>query len=84
MGIRLGRCALLREPRASADRHPQHHVGAAGVVATTGGKEKETRGDGNEATHTGVVEKVSQQDGFPVLTVSGTEGVDPATITQIA
>ena len=40
--------------------------------------------DEAEATHTGVVEKVSQQDGMPVLTVSGTEGVDPTTITQIA
>ena len=40
--------------------------------------------DEAEATHTGVVEKVSQQDGKPVLTISGTEGVDPTTITQIA
>jgi flagellar basal-body rod modification protein FlgD len=40
--------------------------------------------DDAEQTHTGVVEKVSQQDGRPVLTVSGTEGVDPTTITQIA
>jgi flagellar basal-body rod modification protein FlgD len=40
--------------------------------------------DEAEATHTGVVEKVSHQDGKPVLTVSGTEGVDPTTITQIA
>jgi flagellar basal-body rod modification protein FlgD len=40
--------------------------------------------DEADATHTGVVEKVSTIDGKPVLTVSGTEGVDPATITQIA
>ena len=40
--------------------------------------------DENDATHTGVVEKVTQIDGTSVLTVSGTEGVDPATITQIA
>jgi flagellar basal-body rod modification protein FlgD len=40
--------------------------------------------DEAKVTHTGVVEKVSQQDGKPVLTVSGTEGVDPTTITQIA
>ena len=40
--------------------------------------------DETDVTHTGVVEKVSQQDGKPVLTVSGTEGVDPTTITQIA
>jgi flagellar basal-body rod modification protein FlgD len=40
--------------------------------------------DENDATHTGTVEKVTQTDGKPVLTVSGTEGVDPTTITQIA
>ena len=40
--------------------------------------------DENDALHTGVVEKVNQIDGTSVLTVSGTEGVDPATITQIA
>ena len=40
--------------------------------------------DDAEVTHTGVVEKVSHEDGNPVLTVNGTEGVDPTTITQIA
>jgi flagellar basal-body rod modification protein FlgD len=40
--------------------------------------------DKDKTTHTGVVEKVSQTDGKPVLTVSGTEGVDPTAITQIA
>ncbi len=41
--------------------------------------------DTAKALHTGVVEKVNQSaDGKPVLTVSGTEGVDPSTITQIA
>jgi flagellar basal-body rod modification protein FlgD len=40
--------------------------------------------DEAKTTHTGVVEKVSQQDGKPVLTISGTEGVDPTKITQIA
>ncbi len=41
--------------------------------------------DEADAVHTGVVEKVNQSaDGKPVLTVSGTEGVDPSTITQIA
>jgi len=38
----------------------------------------------DKTTHTGVVEKVNQTDGKPVLTVGGTEGVDPTTITQIA
>ena len=40
--------------------------------------------DEADVSHSGVVEKVSQKDGLPVLTVSGTEGVDPTTITQIA
>ena len=40
--------------------------------------------DADKVAHTGVVEKVTQKDGKPVLTVSGTEGVDPTTITQIA
>ncbi len=38
----------------------------------------------DKTTHTGVVEKVNQTDGKPVLTVGGTAGVDPTTITQIA
>ena len=40
--------------------------------------------DADKVAHTGVVEKVTQKDGQPVLTVSGTEGVDPTAITQIA
>jgi hypothetical protein len=41
--------------------------------------------DEAKVAHTGVVERVNQsKDGKPVLTVSGTEGVDPSTITQIA
>ena len=40
--------------------------------------------DADKVSHTGVVEKVSTRDGATVFTVNGTEGVDPATITQIA
>ena len=40
--------------------------------------------DETGAVKTGTVEKVTQSDGSPVLTVGGTEGVDPTTITQIA
>ncbi len=41
--------------------------------------------DDADIAHTGVVEKVNQtEDGKTVLTVSGTAGVDPTTITQIA
>ena len=38
----------------------------------------------DDQVHTGVVEKVSTAGGVPSLTVDGTEGVDPATITQVA
>jgi flagellar basal-body rod modification protein FlgD len=34
--------------------------------------------------HTGLVEKVNHTSKGPVLTVAGTGGVDPSTITQIA
>jgi flagellar basal-body rod modification protein FlgD len=38
----------------------------------------------DDAIHTGKVEKVTTTDGKPFLTVDGTSGVDPATITQVA
>ena len=38
--------------------------------------------DGAELT--GTVEKVSTKDGKPSLTVGGTEGVDPSSISQVA
>jgi flagellar basal-body rod modification protein FlgD len=40
--------------------------------------------DADDAAHTGVVEKVSTKDGAPSLTVAGTDGVDPSSITQVA
>jgi flagellar basal-body rod modification protein FlgD len=40
--------------------------------------------DGQELSHTGTVEKVTVTDGRPSLTVAGTAGVDPSTITQVA
>ena len=36
------------------------------------------------AEHTGAVEKVSTKDGKPSLTVGGTAGVDPSSISQVA
>jgi flagellar basal-body rod modification protein FlgD len=54
-----------------------HSVGLIGRTVTWTDEAK--------VAHTGQVEKVNQdKDGKPVLTVSGTEGVDPSTITQIA
>jgi flagellar basal-body rod modification protein FlgD len=40
--------------------------------------------DKDKLSHTGTVEKVTVTDGKPSLTVAGTDGVDPATITQVA
>jgi flagellar basal-body rod modification protein FlgD len=67
--------AVANEAMA-ANLHLSQSVGLLGRTVTWT--------DETEMTHTGVVEKVSQKDGLPVLTVSGTEGVDPTTITQIA
>jgi flagellar basal-body rod modification protein FlgD len=40
--------------------------------------------DAEDAVHSGVVESVSTKDGVPSLTVGGTAGVDPSSITQVA
>jgi flagellar basal-body rod modification protein FlgD len=40
--------------------------------------------DEDDVSHTGKVEKVATVDGKPSLTVGGTEGVDPSSITQVA
>ena len=60
----------------AANLTQSHAVGLIGRTVTYTG--------GDDVEKTGVVEKVSTRDGSTVLTVSGTEGVDPATITQIA
>jgi flagellar basal-body rod modification protein FlgD len=54
-------------------------TGAIGLIGRT-----VTYTDANDQIHTGIVEKVTTQDGKPYLTVAGTDGVDPATITQVA
>ena len=40
--------------------------------------------DQDEISHTGTVEKVTVTDGKPSLTVAGSDGIDPSTITQVA
>ena len=40
--------------------------------------------DENDQIHTGKVVKVTTAGGVPTLTVDGVDGVDPATITQVA
>ena len=60
----------------AANLSQSHAVGLIGRTVTYLGE------DG--AAKSGVVEKVTNKDGSSVLTVGGTEGVDPSTITQIA
>jgi flagellar basal-body rod modification protein FlgD len=40
--------------------------------------------DSSDVSHTGVVEKVTTAGGVPSLTVSGTDGVELSTISQVA
>ena len=40
--------------------------------------------DSADVSHTGIVEKVTTAGGVPTLTVSGTEGVELGTISQVA
>ncbi len=54
-------------------------TGAVGLLGRT-----VTWSDADGVAHTGPVEKVSTVDGKPLLTVGGTEGVDPSSITQVA
>ena len=60
----------------AANLTQSHAVGLIGRTVTYTGED--------DVEKTGVVEKVSTRDGSTVLTVNGTDGVDPATITQIA
>ena len=54
-------------------------TGAVGLIGRT-----VSYVDADDQVHTGKVEKVTTTDGKPFLTVDGTSGVDPATITQVA
>ena len=40
--------------------------------------------DANDGIQTGKVDKVTTAGGKPMLTVDGVDGIDPATITQVA
>jgi flagellar basal-body rod modification protein FlgD len=40
--------------------------------------------DANDLSQTGVVEKVTTAGGKPSLTVAGVDGIDPATVSQVA
>jgi flagellar basal-body rod modification protein FlgD len=54
-------------------------TGAIGLIGRT-----VTYTDDNDQIHTGVVQKVTTAGGTPSLTVDGVDGIDPATITQVA
>jgi flagellar basal-body rod modification protein FlgD len=53
--------------------------GAIGLIGRT-----VTWEDEDGVAHTGPVESVKTMDGKPSLTVGGTDGVDPSSITQVA
>jgi flagellar basal-body rod modification protein FlgD len=54
-------------------------TGAIGLIGRT-----VTYTDDNDQIHTGVVQKVTTAGGTPSLTVDGVDGIDPATISQVA
>ena len=58
------------------------NANAANAIGLLGRTVTYTDKDG--ADHTGAVEKVSTKDGKPSLTVGGTDGVDPSSISQVA
>jgi flagellar basal-body rod modification protein FlgD len=53
--------------------------GAVGLIGRT-----VTYADADGTTHTGTVQKIATEDGSPLLTVDGTDGVDLSSITQVA
>jgi flagellar basal-body rod modification protein FlgD len=54
-------------------------TGAIGLIGRT-----VTYTDADDLSHTGVVSKVTTAGGSPSLTVDGVDGIDPATISQVA
>jgi flagellar basal-body rod modification protein FlgD len=67
---------------ASTNSRMAQSIAASNAVGLIG--RTVTWTDDQKAVHTGLVEKVSTTDGAPSLTVAGTEGVDPSSITQVA
>jgi flagellar basal-body rod modification protein FlgD len=58
------------------DNEATSAIGLIGRTVTYMGTDK--------VSHTGVVEKVTTTGGKPSLTVAGVDGIDPATISQVA
>ena len=67
---------------ASANQQIASSLTSSSAVSLIG--RSVTYADADDLTHTGTVEKVTVTDGKPSLTVAGVDGVDPATITQVA
>jgi flagellar basal-body rod modification protein FlgD len=67
---------------ATTNGHMAQSLAASSAIGLIG--RTVTWTDTDETEHTGVVEKVSTKDGAPSLTVAGTDGVDPSSITQVA
>jgi flagellar basal-body rod modification protein FlgD len=76
MGQMASFSTLEQVSNMASDNAMSSAVGLIGRTVTYKGK------DGVE--HIGAVEKVSTKDGKPSLTVGGTAGVDPSSISQIA
>lgn len=57
-------------------------LGQSSAIALMGRTVTWTAADGTSST--GTVEKITTKDGAPSLTVGGTGGIDPSSVTQIA
>jgi flagellar basal-body rod modification protein FlgD len=67
---------------ASANNEMARAIASSSAIGLIGRTVSWT--DAEDAVHSGVVESVSTKDGVPSLTVGGTAGVDPSSITQVA
>ena len=76
MGQMASFSTLEQVSNLASENAKTNAIGLIGRTVTYKGK------DGAE--HTGAVEKVSTKDGKPSLTVGGTEGVDPSSISQVS
>ena len=76
MGQMASFSTLEQVSNLASENAKTNAIGLIGRTVTYKGK------DGAE--HTGAVEKVSTKDGKPSLTVGGTDGVDPSSISQVA
>jgi flagellar basal-body rod modification protein FlgD len=67
---------------AAANHTVASNLSASNAISLIG--RTVTYTDETDQIHTGKVEKVTTAGGVPSLTVSGVDGIDPATISQVA